>query len=273
MLVDNDWTSVAAISAASLPWGRKSGVRSDSTTVRGESKLDQIAGRRARFRLWREHLPYWVRRRLRPFARVGLWSWPGRLLWTAGLLVLVGLVWAGALLPEPGWPPVWGSSSAAERIQIAGALLSGIAVVGIVVSIAAGVAELDKVFPRQQIHFAVNCTQDERGALSVLAVVNGNAFVEFPRVEVRAELIRQDGTRERLRIADKGPYRDIGQRRLLLEGIVLHPNQMVTGGAFAVPDLDPAWTVEVVIVWSSERSTPSVVRLSHIADTRMGDYR
>ena len=223
--------------------------------------------------LWRQHLPYRLRRLLQPLAGVGLGSWPGALLWAAGLIVLLGLLWAVAITPEPGWPPVWSDKTSSERIQIAGALLSGIAVTGIVISLAAGVAELNKVFPRQRIHFAVDCVQEEHGPCSKITIVNGDAFVRFPRIEATAELIRQDGSRQKLQVADPGPWRDIGDGKMLLEGMVLHPKQRVPGGSFLISDLDSARTVQIDIVWSSERSSPSLVRLGHEAETRMSDFQ
>ena len=139
-----------------------------------------MLSRSERFTLWRQHLPYRLRRLLQPLAGVGLGSWPGALLWAAGLIVLLGILWAVVIMPEPGWPPVWSDKNASERIQIAGALLSGVAVTGVVISLAAGVAELNKVFPKQRIHFAVNCVQGEHGPCSVVTIVNGNAFCQSP---------------------------------------------------------------------------------------------
>ena len=232
-----------------------------------------MLSRSERLRLWWEAVPYTMRRLVRPFARVGLGSWPGALLGAAVLIVLLGMIWVVMIIPAPGWPPFWADKTSSERIQIAGALLSGVAVTGVVFSLAAGVAEINKVFPRQRIHFAVNCIQGDLGPCSMITIVNGNAFVQFPRVEASAELIKQDGSRQKLQIADPGPWTDTGDGKILLEGMVLHPNQWVRGGSFRISDLDPAHTVEIAIVWSSERSTPSLVKLRHEADTRMGDYR
>ena len=151
-------------------------------------------GRRERWRLWLTHLPYTLRRWLRPLSRAGLGAWPGPLLWFAAVVVLVGVLWVVPIVPSPGWPPTWDGEPSESRVQLASMILSGVAAFGVVLSIAAGIAEVNKVFPKQQIHFGTGCTWDETGRLvSALTVVNGDAFVEFPRVTAFAEIVKTQG--------------------------------------------------------------------------------
>lgn len=188
----------------------------------------------------------WLRNRLR--------RWPERLLALATLAVVaaVATVAWGIAGGDP-WP-----SDLTERMGVVGVLVGVGGLMGVVLTLAAGVAEISQIFPRQSLFLQITLASRGSGAtIWEIRVENGASFVQHARVEVLGLQKVPEGDQILAHQASV-EWLQYGSTSVFAAAEPLFPHQISREGQLA--GQPTSTTVEWDFVWWTDRSGPHRIR-------------